>query len=157
MAPTKRRTQRHPAKAAKKRPARRGKAAPARAEPRKRPARRAKPAPSPAERTAPLGDVLPDDALAFSVTWSELNEPAALAELRYNDALVTEPRVAAPGKVTVAFQRPISGVHRFSWDLFFPGRKLRNLDAGAALNGAARRSLGKAKDAADHWADRGEL
>lgn len=98
-----------------------------------------------------------EDSLVFSVSWAEEDQRASLVELRYNDRLVTEPRVAAPGKVSVAFRRPLAAIHRFSWDLLFPGRKLRNLEACAALDGAAAAPLDTAQDAEDHWADRGEL
>lgn len=97
------------------------------------------------------------DELLFSITWAERNEPATLTELRYNDAAVTEQRVVAPGKITVSFRRPISAIHRFVWDLLFPKRKLHTLDAAAAVGADKPTSLNSAKDASDHWADKGEL
>ncbi len=125
------------------------------ARPKKRLAKRGKGSARPG-RAAPRRD-LPADSLVFSITWSEQSEPATLPELRYNEEPVDDRRVSSPGKITVTFTRPVSAIHRFAWDLFFPKRKLRNLDAGAALNGADSKSLNSAKDATDHWAERGEL
>jgi hypothetical protein len=98
-----------------------------------------------------------EDVLVFSISWAEQDQRATLVELRYNDRLVEEARVASPGKVSVAFRRPLAAIHRFSWDLFFPVRTLRNLEATAALNGAPAAPLDTVKDARDHWADRGDL
>lgn len=98
-----------------------------------------------------------EDALVFRITWAEEDQRATLVELRYNDALVVEQTVTAPGKVSVAFRRPLAAIHRFSWDLFFPGRTLRSLEATATVNGAPAATIDAAHDAKDHWADRGNL
>ncbi len=97
------------------------------------------------------------DTLVFTVSWAETDQRAGLVELRYNDRLVSEPRTATPGTITVAFRRPLAGIHRFTWDLAFPGRTLRELQATAALGGAAPGRLGNAGEAKDHWAAGGEL
>ena len=97
------------------------------------------------------------DSLVFCISWAETDQRAGLVELRYNDRLVSEPRQATPGKLTVTFRKPLAGIHRFSWDLAFPGRTLRELKATAALGGAEAVPLGDAKDSKDHWAAGGEL
>ncbi len=97
-----------------------------------------------------------EDSLVFRITWGETDQHATLVELRYNDALVAEPRETSPGKVSVALRRPLAAIHRFSWDLFFAGRTLHDLEVTAALNGAPAVPLGAAKEAKDHWADRGD-
>jgi hypothetical protein len=98
-----------------------------------------------------------EDSLLFCISWAEQNEHPTLTELRYNDACVVEERVVAPGKITVSFKRPISAIHRFAWDLLIKTPKLHNLDAAAAVGGAATTSLKSAKDAKDRWADQGDL
>jgi hypothetical protein len=97
-----------------------------------------------------------DDEIVFHAAWEPARIAASLDHLIYNGDLIddAEPEYA-PGRLTLTFQRPGHPVHRFQWSALFVGKKLRNLEAGASVNGIES-ALSSAGAAENRWAGEGD-